>query len=198
VAILSGVTPTTKETRTVVVQMFGTEKIATITPTAKPTIKTTTTTVKPTTTTLLKTTTTSLATTTTEEIVINQTPLLNATIKADGEVTVIKEETMTALKNLTPILNKQLSDTKNSLALNTEVIGEMINPKLTKAINNGLGLGLLFLGIFGIISINAQDDISNMFKKRLLAKNALILVIGLGFILNNLTALIFKIKVPTI
>ncbi|HRZ29286.1 MAG TPA: hypothetical protein P5052_00525 [Candidatus Paceibacterota bacterium] len=197
-AILSGVTPTTKETRTVVVQMFGTEKIATITPTAKPTIKTTTTTVKPTTTTLLKTTTTSLATTTTEEIVINQTPLLNATIKADGEVTVIKEETMTALKNLTPILNKQLSDTKNSLALNTEVIGEMINPKLTKAINNGLGLGLLFLGIFGIISINAQDDISNMFKKRLLAKNALILVIGLGFILNNLTALIFKIKVPTI
>ncbi len=195
VAILSGVTPTTKESRTVVVQMFGAEK-TTATPIAhtnKPIKQTPTTTVKPTTTTV-RPTTTLITTTTQKEIVV----ALNSTIKDDTEKIVNKEETMTALKNLAPVLNQQSNNLNKTLMLNTQLINEAINPKITKAINNGFGLGLLFLGIFGIININAQDNVSNLFKKKLLMKNALVLIIGLGFILNNLITLIYKIKVPTI
>ncbi len=196
VAILSGVTSTTKEQKTVVVQMFGAEKTANIAPTTKP-IKTTTTTIKPTTTTLA-TTTTSLATTTTKTEDVLPATLINSTVKNEGEITIKNEETMIDLKNIAPLLNKQSSDIEKSLALNTHLVGEIINPKLAKTINNSFGVGLLFLGIFGIININTQGDISNMFKKRLLIRNTLVLVIGLGFILNNLATLIYRIKVPTV
>ncbi|MFA5230414.1 MAG: hypothetical protein WC422_03285 [Candidatus Paceibacterota bacterium] len=175
--------------------MFGTEK-TTATPTsktnvAKP-IKQTTTTAKPTTTTIATTTTLS-TTTTTKEIAL----AINATTNNENEKIINKESTMTALKNLAPVLNQQSNHTSKTLALNTRLINEAVNPKITKAINNGFGLGLLFLGIFGIININTQENISNLFKKKLLVRNALVLVIGLGFILNSLTVLIYRIKIPT-
>lgn len=196
VAILSGVTPTTKESRTVVVQMFGAEK-TTSTPVLKVSatepIEPTTTTIKSTTTTLV-TTTTLLATTTTKE----NTMMINSTISNDDKKTINQEDTALAFKNLAPVLNKQANRTNETLALNTRLINEAVNPKITKAINNSFGLGLLFLGIFGIININTQENISNQFKKKLLIRNAIVLVISLGFIVNNLTSIVYKVKIPTI
>lgn len=203
-AILSGTTSTTKENRTVVVQMFGSEK-NTIPAQQKIEVKATTLTTKTEklaphtiTTKIAKTTTTTiLATSTTiPAVLIPEIAIVNSTIQKETVATTISDKTM--LTNIAPVILGQ-SETKNqSLALGVNMIHDAVNPKITTAINNSFGMGLLFIGIFGILNINSNDQISNIFKKTLLAKNTLLFIIGLSFLLNNFSYLLLKIRVPII
>jgi hypothetical protein len=193
VAILSGVTSTTKEQKTVVVQMFGTEKNNV----AKPAIiKSASTnvaisTIPNITTTKLVTTTTIATTTTTIMKIVNA--IDNSNNKREGA----KENHITLLKNIAPVLNQQ-SEQNNKTTLGLHVVNDVVNHKTIKNINNSFGMGLLFLGIFGIINISSENTISNIFRKKLLIRNSLVLIIGLGFLLNNITSFIYKIRIPTI
>lgn len=197
-AILSGTTSTTKENRTVVVQMFGSEKnAATIQPkiivkVTPPTTRAT----KP----MLSTTTIKkiivTTTTTTKSIPIPEIAVVNSTI--DTSPVAVKTNDKTLLTNVGPVILQQSQSKNQSLSLGVNMVHETIKPKVTASINNGFGMGLLFIGIFGIMNINSNDKISNIFKKTLLAKNALLLLIGLTFLLNNFGYLLLKIKVPAI
>jgi len=177
--------------------MFGSEK-STIVIQPKTTIKTipsTTSTMriisKPTSTTSISSTTTS----TTEPIKLETTKIVNATINKDN---IQKGNDKTLLTNLNSVILEQSQSKNQSFALGVNMVHNIINPKTAKTINNSLGMGLLFLGIFGILNISSQDKISNIFRKNLLGRNALMLLIGLGFLLSNFGYLIIKIKIPTI
>jgi hypothetical protein len=189
-AILSGTTSTTKENRTVVVQMFGSEKNTT-TAMPKTVIKTTVTTKV-----IRTTTSTTTTTTTTKPVVEIAVKVINSTI--DTTPIIEKENNKTLLKNISSTIYTQSDSVNRPIALGINVLKNATNNKTTKVINNGFGLGLLFLGIFGIININTQESITRTFKKNLMLKNALVLFIGLGFLLNNFSSFITKIKIPTL
>lgn len=174
--------------------MFGSEK-NTNTVQAKAPVKIITTT---TTTKIAKaTTTTTVVVSTTTKPILEEVKIVNAII--DNSVkNNIKTEDKTLLKNIKSTIYVQGEDKNKTLALGVEVLKGTINTKTTKAVNGGVGLGLLFLGIFGIINITSQNDLAIGFRKNLLIRNAFVLVIGLGFLLNNLGTLITKIKIPTI
>lgn len=194
VAILSGVTSTTKEQRTVVVQMFGTEKsnVVKSMPVKSIDTKVITSTIPSTTTTKLITTTT-IATTTTTIMKI-----VNAIDNSNDKRKDIKENEVTLLKNIAPVLNQQSEQNNKTASLSLQIVNDVVSHKTVKTINNSFGIGLLFLGIFGIINISSENTISNMFRKKLLIRNSLVLIIGLGFLLNNITIFIYKIRIPTI
>lgn len=190
VAILSGSTSTTKESRTVVVQMFGAEKQIVAKPqafttTTKPLIQTTVSTT-------LKTTTT--INTTTTKVDIAESKMINATESVD----VKKKNEVTLITNIAPIIKQQSENANKELALGLQLVSEVVKPSTIKIVNNSFGLGLLFLGIFGIINISSENSISNSFKRKLFLKNAFVLIIALGFLLNNMTRIIYQIKIPTI
>lgn len=193
-AILSGTTSTTKENRTVVVQMFGAEKTITVIQ-PKTAIKVTPTTraikvTKPT------STTSSISTTvSTTEPIAETTKIVNAVVN-DNTANNISDKTL--LTNISSTILEQSNPKNQSLALGVDMARNMVSPKITKTINNSFGVGLLFLGIFGILNINSQDKIPNIFRKNLLGQNTLVLLIGLGFLLSNFGYLIIKIKIPTI
>ena len=174
VAIFSGITPTTKENRTIVVQMFGTENINNAISTIK---------------------TSPVLPTTTSTIVSTTTNFINNTEKESIE---IKENKITLLKSIAPIIKEQSNNKDQNAALSLELVKNVISPESIKKVNNSFGLGLLFLGIFGIINIGNQNNIATAFKRKLFLKNAFVLIIGLGFLLNNITNIIYKIKIPTI
>jgi hypothetical protein len=168
--------------------MFGTENINNAISTIKtsPVLPTTTSTIVSTTT-IPSTTSTVVATTTTK--FINNT---------ERESTEIKENKITLLKSIAPIIKEQSNNKDQNAALSLELVKNVISPESIKKVNNSFGLGLLFLGIFGIINIGNQNNIATAFKRKLFLKNAFVLIIGLGFLLNNITNIIYKIKIPTI
>ena len=182
------------------VQLFGTEKNNVNNNTINK-INTTTTTIVPTTTKMITTTVpTTKEVTTTSTSSTTSTTLIKYVNNIDisNNENIVKKNEVTLLKNIAPVLNKQSLQKNQNTSLELKAVYETINIKTTKAINNSFGVGLLFLGIFGIINISREESISNIFKKRLLIKNTLVLIIGLGFLLNNITSLIYKIQIPTI
>ncbi len=193
-AILSGTTSTTKENRTVVVQMFGTEKNINTT-TVKVPIKNivTTTTTKV----IRTTTTTKLTTTTVTEPMVEEVKIVNTTVDNTAKDNT-KVEDRTLLKNIEVTIYNQGEEKNKTLALGVSALKGTISTKTTRTINNSLGMGLLFLGIFGIMNISSQNNLTFGFRKNLLIRNSLVLIIGLGFLLNNLGVLIVKIRIPTI
>jgi len=195
VAVLSGTTSTTKESRTIVVQMFGTEKIASNTPVIKKSVTST----KPATTTIKQTTTSASTTSTTlVELVEEKRAIVNAIEYNEEKKIIIKENEYTLLKNIAPLINQQSQENNQIALVGFEIVNSVINPKLIKVINNGFGAGLLFLGIFGIINISTETSINNMFRRKLLIKNMLVLLIGFSFVLNNIIVWVYKIRIPTI
>jgi formate-dependent nitrite reductase membrane component NrfD len=62
--------------------------------------------------------------------------------------------------------------------------------------DNGFGIGLLFLGIFGIINIHNENQLAHGFKRKALLKNLAIFVVGVGLILSGYTGLFAQIKLP--
>jgi len=193
VAILSGITSTTKESKTVVVQMFGTEKtsVAPIkspvrTPKAPPTtlpIKVATT---------ISATSTSLTTTT--KIAPVEIKIVNATESVGTE----NKNEVTLITNIAPVLQQQSNEANKELAMGLQLVSEVVKPETVKTINNSFGLGLLFLGIFGIINISSESSLTNSFKRKLFLRNAFVLIIALGFLLNNITHIVYQIRIPTI
>jgi len=163
--------------------MFGTEKIANNTPVIKKSVTST----KPTTTTI-KQTITSASTTSTKlvELVEEKRAIVNATEYNEEKKIIIKENEYTLLKNIAPLINQQSQENNQIALVGFEIVNSVINPKLIKVINNGFGAGLLFLGIFGIINISTETSINNMFRRKLLIKNMLVLLIGFSFVLNNI------------
>lgn len=175
--------------------MFGTEKNKII---IKENNKITTTTLAPQTTKAVVSTTNKITTTSTTFVSTTSTSKIVNAIVSESIKNIKKENQVTLLKNIAPVLYKQSEQQNKINSVKLKVIYEMIKPKTTKIINNSFGLGLLFLGIFGIININTNNSITNIFRKKLLVKNVLILIIGFGFLLNNITLLIYKIRIPTI
>jgi hypothetical protein len=165
--------------------MFGTENINNAIKTAPVLSKTTS---AVTSTTTIPSTTTTIVTTTTK--FINNTEKVNSTE--------IKENGITLLENIAPIIKEQSKDKDQKAALSLELVKNIISPESIKKANHTFGMGLLFLGIFGIINIGNQNNIAATFKRKLFLRNAFVLIIGLGFLLNNITNIIYRIKIPTI
>ena len=192
VAILSGITSTTKESRTVVVQMFGTEKISVApvkspvrTPKAPPTTLPMQATTTPTSSTSLTTTT---------KIAPTEIKVVNAT----ESVGVKNNDKVTLITNIVPVLQQQSDESNKDLAMGLQLVSEVVKPETVKTINNSFGIGLLFLGIFGIINISSESSLTNSFKRKLFLRNAFVLIIALGFLLNNITHIVYQIRIPTI
>lgn len=183
VAILNGTTPTTKESKVVVVQLFGTPKqtpeIKTI---SKPKIITTTTLKKivvnkttTSTTAKIETTTTLLTTTISNINAVDKTEILS---KRSEKQNIDSDKINAILNNSTQPLGVKLSIDGYTKIKN------IISSKLLKAFNGTMGVGLLLIGCFGIIKINEVKDLNINYRKNIFSKNLIIIILGIGFVID--------------
>lgn len=189
VAILSGTTSTTKESKTIIVQLFGSENISkqsVIAYKVEPIATTTT-------------TTSLITTTTTIEIKplaqINRVEIDETIPKEPEEILISSNDEIR--KNIAKIIN-QNSVEKTSVKgfIGYNLTKDLINQSWIKTFDNSMGIGLLFLGIFGIINIYNNNQIKVEFKRKLLAKNFLIILIGVGLFTSNFIIGISNVRTP--
>ncbi len=195
-AILSGTTSTTKETKTVIVQLFGTEmssvkKDALMLAATQPSLSVATT--IPSTTTTTKTIPTT--STTLEEKGVAPVVAVNKIELPEGESNVVMQNN-DELRNIASIINEQSANDSSVKIIGYTITKDIVNDDFLKIFDNGAGIGLLFLGIFGIINIHQNAQLGHSFRRKALLKNLAIFVIGVGLIVSSFNNLFAQIKTP--
>lgn len=199
VAILSGTTSTTKESKTVIVQLFGSEIVPKNKDAVIKTVSITNT--KTTTMPIVATSTTSTLKIvsqvgTTVENIPPVKPIVKNQIELAENDNPERVASTEDLQNVSLMLNDQNVLTSDSKIIGYTLTKDVVDGSFLKWIDNGFGIGLLFLGIFGIINIHNENQLAHSFKRKALLKNLAIFVVGIGLILSGYTGLFAQIKLP--